>query len=113
MQADLGAVEHELLALRAVVRDDGDAAAHADEELVALAVRVLAAHLGARHVEDEEEALRRERQVAAELADREAPRMSSSAAGDGSGRPATREAVAGRGPGAAPRRPARCGAAST
>jgi len=53
-------VEHDLGAVFAIVHRHRYAARDADEELIALAVSVLTAHLAARHVMDEKPASRHE-----------------------------------------------------
>src|SRR3954469_3474032 len=63
MDAHAGVVQHELLPVHAVVDEDVDRAAHADEELLAGAVRMLPTDVLAGHVVDEEGPLRDERQV--------------------------------------------------
>ena len=67
MKRDLGTVEHELLNLRAVIDDCAHGALNTHQQLLTNAVRVGAAHVCGRDVEDGEEALRQERQVVAEI----------------------------------------------
>jgi len=54
MNADAGRIEHDFLALAAIVGDDVAFAAGAYQELMALAMRVFPTHLTGGHVEDHE-----------------------------------------------------------
>src|SRR5690606_37080800 len=71
VQPEAGRVELDLLGRPAVVDAYLDRAAQAHEELLADAVRMRAPDLAARHVEDHEVAERREREIVADLADRQ------------------------------------------
>ena len=71
MNADVGFVQHELLALNAIVCNDGHAACHAYQELVALLVSMFTARFRTGNVKDQEKAQYFKRNLLAYFTDAE------------------------------------------